>query len=421
MIPISHALHGATPEGWTSPSAGWNMRHEARQEVPCPTCGASCFQDPPCKVFDGQGNLIREDRKITCLACTRAERQAAFAREGIDILRNRPRPNWPTCKCGCGKHCYPGREYRKGHDPDAGIVIRSKQAGMMGAKLCRCRCGCKLPCKPGRSWRKGHEEAFALAQLAPEPQLPTPDNTPIPDNKEVPMSLCPCPCGQPVKPGNKYASKGCVGRARQGKPLSPNARANVAAANQRRAAQPVLPEVSLQELVGKAHDTIAAAPPGEPFGPVLMYGPEEQEAAKQMLHGLRRDAAAYERDKLLPPAGKVDGSWCPYAIVAELARAHDPWLYRAARYWWNRNVRLLDDLEDRYAAAVLLDYNWTQVETRKVIIPGRPQHPANRWMFEEMHEWRVELTPEQLAEGIAAIEVLEANPKPGKVKVHPKC
>lgn len=27
------------------------------------------------------------------------------------------------------------------------------------------------------------------------------------------MTLCPCPCKQPVKPGNKYAGKGCSLRA----------------------------------------------------------------------------------------------------------------------------------------------------------------------------------------------------------------
>lgn len=132
-----------------------------------------------------------------------------------------------------------------------------------------------------------------------------------PHQEEEPMSApppqCPCPCGQPVKPGNKYASKACVGRARQGKPLSPEARANVTAANQRRAQEPVQASFDQAALLVDGIDA------------TLAYGPEVQEAAKQALK-----VFAQAQDSTIVPATD------PYAIVAELARNHEPRLLRIA-------------------------------------------------------------------------------------------
>lgn len=168
-----------------------------------------------------------------------------------------------------------------------------------------------------------------LPDLPATPDLPAPDNAQIPDNpapeptplpptqtvipkpEEEPMSappaICPCPCGKPVKPGNKYASKGCVGRARLGKPLTPEARANVTAANQRRAQEPVQASFDQAALLVDGIDA------------TLAYGPEVQEAAKQALK-----VFAQAQDSTIVPATD------PYAIVAELARTYEPRLLRIA-------------------------------------------------------------------------------------------
>lgn len=142
------------------------------------------------------------------------------------------------------------------------------------------------------------------------------------------IKTCPCGCGESVPPGRQYAGRGCVGRARKGKPLPPEVlarRQRVAAeekeAIRKRSAEAVPPPNAVIRRYARAEPPVISARDcgslDASCGCIALTGSSLPEGFQMI---------PYDPAWLQAPASEPDR----YSIVAGLAREYDPKTLRAA-------------------------------------------------------------------------------------------
>ena len=236
----------------------------------CPDCGGRAYQEPECT------RILPDGTRETYTPVRCAKRCQGVRRKCYGC-------NEPFVPTGVQRYCSDACRFagniRKRKEAPMSIpenpILTEAQASaevdQVGPHtVLVCPCGCGRPLKPGN--RYGSSGCWRRHRIAGSPE-PAP----------VLARLCECGCGRPIGPrGTRYASIGCASRRPKGK-MSDEARANMSAAAKARVArdgyvrpgQPVAYKArqDAQAEVAKLRTELLEATPPEPAAPIRLDPP----------------------------------------------------------------------------------------------------------------------------------------------------